>query len=462
MKKNPILLFCLTTLVVVGVSLGYYWGASGASNESDDIRNLRSENKRLEKEIEDHEKALANLQAMVESSNKAAQQANRRKSPTLETPVVVEEKKDERAKMTSEEVGLALRNAFLDSNPITRSVVFSQLLADLDSENLEAVLEVYEDIPMGFENMHEYQMLLYGWGKFDPSGAIEYCNKRATGIGAGFATAGVLHGWASSDPQAALAWVRAPENEGMSKIYNFGLVRGWASQDLTAATTYVTDLDEGGDRHELVKILTTEQLKQGFSPTRFWVESMEDENMKKSAFTNLTQQRSREHPEEVAQWLKEHAGKEYADASFGRLGDNWGQRDPVAAAKYFDELPAGEGKNEGMREVVEHWAKDDPEATGNWLNEKEPSADMDPIYATYARQVSEEDGAGAMQWAVSITEPKLQKRTITSVGQNWYRQDKDSVETWLPESGLPEETQEAIRKPPKKNWWQSLRPKKSN
>jgi len=470
MNKKPILLFCSTLIAVGGLSLGYFLGSSVDFDASFDDSKLYKELDQLRESIErlraENQNLAVKSTALVNKNKELEGKlaaSSKEKNGAVEEDLV-EKKKEERTKMTSEEVGLALRNAFLDSNPITRSVVFSNLLANLDSENLEAVLEVYEDIPLGFENMHEYQMLLYGWGKFDPEGAIGYCNQRATGIGAGFATAGVLHGWASSDPQAALEWVQAPENEGMSKIYNFGLVRGWASQDLPSATAYVTGLDEGGDRHELVKILTTEQLKQGFSPARFWVESMDDENMKKSAFTNLTQQRSREHPEEVAQWLKEHAGKEYADASFGRLGDNWGQRDPVAAAQYFDELPAGEGKTEGMREVVEHWAKEDPEATGNWLNEKEPSEDMDTIYATYARQVSEEDGQGAsaMQWAVSITEPKLQKRTVTAVGQNWYRQDKESVEAWLPESGLAEETRDAIRKPPKKSWWQSLRSQKPN
>ena len=186
----------------------------------------------------------------------------------------------------------------------------------------------------------------------------------------------------------------------------------------------------------------------------------DENNMKQSAFTNLTQQRSREHPAEVAEWLKEHAGKEYADGSFERLGDNWGQKDPVAAAKYFDELPAGEGKAEGMREVVEHWAKEDPVDAGNWLNEKEPSADLDPVYATFAREVSKENGEGAMEWAQTITEPKVKEKTIPSVGQNWYRQDKAKVEEWLPDSGLPEETQKAITDPPKQSWWQSLRPNK--
>jgi len=43
------------------------------------------------------------------------------------------------------------------------------------------------------------------------------------------------------------------------------------------------------------------------------------------------------------------------------------------------------------------------------------------------------------------------------VGQEWYRQDKESVEAWLPQSGLSEDLQKSIRNPPKKNWWQSLR-----
>jgi len=42
------------------------------------------------------------------------------------------------------------------------------------------------------------------------------------------------------------------------------------------------------------------------------------------------------------------------------------------------------------------------------------------------------------------------------VGQNWYRQDKETVDAWLPESDLPPETQKAIQSPPKQNWWQKL------
>ena len=45
---------------------------------------------------------------------------------------------------------------------------------------------------------------------------------------------------------------------------------------------------------------------------------------------------------------------------------------------------------------------------------------------------------------------------VTKVGQNWYRQDKESVEAWLPQSELPEDTRKAIQNPPTQNWWQRL------
>ena len=99
MNKKPILLFFSTSLIVVGIALGYYWGASDAPNESDDARSLRSENDRLKKQIakqaEDQKKALAKLNATAEASRKAAKHTDQGKSPNDEETVGVEKKKEE-------------------------------------------------------------------------------------------------------------------------------------------------------------------------------------------------------------------------------------------------------------------------------------------------------------------------------------------------------------------------------
>jgi hypothetical protein len=362
----------------------------------------------------------------------------------------------EQADGEKESIGDLLFRARGESSPIARLSAFAEALSDLNEENLEEVLEAYESMPFGFEHMQEYRMLLYAWGQFDGVGAIEYCNKRASGIGAGFATTGVLEGWASRDPDSAKAWIESPENAGLARLYNMGLVKGWASQDLQAASRYVEGLEKGEEVGRLVSVLSNEYYKQGFGPAAQWAEGLADEKMKEAAFANLSRQVSRDNPETVAEWLQDHVDQPYAVKSFENLGKRWSETEPESAMGYFEELPEGEARNEGVEGIMENWAKKDPQAAGEWLNEKEVGPELDPVLSTYARVVSSKNGAAAMNWAMAISEPELQTKTVTQVGQNWYRQDQETVDAWLPQSELPPETQKAIQSPPKQNWWQKL------
>jgi hypothetical protein len=359
---------------------------------------------------------------------------------------------DSKKKLTAREIMIGLQQAVDDPNPITRSSVFANLLANLNADNVESVLEVYENLPLGFENMHEYRLLLFAWGKFDAPAAIDYINSRDLGMRGRFVATGALEGWASHDPQAAIKWIKEQDDPRAASIYNFGVVRGWASHDVAGAADYVTTLDEGWEKGRMVGMLTSQFLKEGFPTARQWVENLEDDGVKASAFRNLSRQQSRENPTEVAAWLKEHAGKEYSSDSFDELGENWGRRDPTAAIEYFEALPDGEGRRQGMLEVVEAWTRKDSEAVGNWLNEKseseQPLPELDEAIGEYAREVSRENAAEAMQWAASIQDEELKDRTVTRVGQNWMRQDEEAAKAWLPSSGLTEEVQKAIITPP--------------
>ena len=49
--------------------------------------------------------------------------------------------------------------AQVDSNPITRTAAFAEVISQLDENNVDAVLEAFEDLSFGFEHMQEYRML---------------------------------------------------------------------------------------------------------------------------------------------------------------------------------------------------------------------------------------------------------------------------------------------------------------
>ncbi len=439
--------FWLFAYVMLGGALlfagGYYLGLSGAADtkiESPKIVSDRNK-KELKKELRQPEiKAVSDPSAskMVFDSN-----INESKNPL-----------EERRRGGIREI---LDQFVNQTNPVYKYGTLAEAMKQLNSDNLEETLEVFESIPFGFENMQEYRMLLYAWSQFDPYGAIDYCKSRASGMGAGFAVSGVLEGWAARNPEEAKSWVEDPLNRGMAKLYNFGLIKGWASTDLEGASEYVMRMEGGDEVQKLASILAEFYQKRGFGEVSRWAEEIENPKLKEAAFSKLSRTLARDQPGELSRWLEEHADKKYAGKAFENLGARWGETDPEAAIDYFTALPEGSNQVQGFKSVIGKWAKQDPLSAGNWLNKQPASPRLDSALANYASTVSRDDGASAMEWAVSITEEKLQQKTIRSVGQEWYRKDRNAVEAWLPQSGLSEDLQKSIRNPPKKNWWQSLR-----
>jgi hypothetical protein len=434
-------------LILVGAALfsfGYYMGLPKSSMDNKNIA---------------HE-AYTQKQG-GESQSKKSNSIPKSFERDRDVPLIdSQEEENDRSFVSKKSLEEILLSAQSETNPIKRSAAFARALETLNPDNISQALKAFESLPMGFENMQEYKMLLYTWSQFDPLAAIDYCKSRASGIGAGFAASGVLEGWATRDPYSAKAWVEDPENAGMAKLYNFGLVKGWATRDLEGATAYVMNLKGGDEVAKLVGILTDQHNREGgFGRASSWAEELPDPKLKEGAFMNLSRSFARDRPEEVAEWLETHANEKYSAKAFENLGKKWSETDPESSISYFSNLPDGKSQEVGIKSSISNWAKQDPLAAGEWLNERDSGPKLDSALAAYASTVSLKDGGAAMEWAISISDPKLQKSTIKKVGQEWYRQDKDSVEAWLPQSGLPESEQKSIRNPPKKSWWQSMHEK---
>ena len=286
-------------LLLVGAALflfGYYLGLPKSSIDNNEIA---SEELPPKPSVEPQSK---NIKPSTKSSD--------RDRDVQENEEDVEEEVKNLASPKS--IEQMLLSAQSETNPIKRSAAYARALENLNRDNIGQALKAFESLPMGFENMQEYKMLLYSWSQFDPLAAIDYCKTRASGIGAGFAASGVLEGWANRDPESARAWVEDPENAGMAKLYNFGLVKGWANRDLEGATAYVMNLKGGDEVSKLVGILADRHNREGgFGQASSWAEELPDPKLKEGAFMNLSRSFARDRPEEVAEWLETHANEKY-------------------------------------------------------------------------------------------------------------------------------------------------------
>ena len=68
-------------------------------------------------------------------------------------PLLIEEDVSVKKRLSPSDLRDRLFAAQVDSNPITRTAAFAEGLSELDENNVDAVLEAFEDLSFGFEHM---------------------------------------------------------------------------------------------------------------------------------------------------------------------------------------------------------------------------------------------------------------------------------------------------------------------
>ena len=374
-----------------------------------------------------------------------------RSKPTVSR--VVYNSGTERSDRFQGDIGQALMQAIDEPNLMKRLSVLAGLLGELNEDNLDEVLAAFEKIPVSFETMQEYRLLMYAWGQFDAPSAIQFMRKKAgSGPAIWFSASAAMSGWSAQDPQAAIDWANEQDDRRMMGSYNMGIVSGWVTKDVKAAAEYVTSLDRGRETGRMLSTVSTEMLKQGSQVAKAWAEGLGDEGFKEDAFRSLTRSMARQNVDDVADWLQKHVNQKYSDDSFDELAEQWSRQDPEASLNYFLSLPEGSSQKEGVIESVQTWVRDDVEAAGEWINKQDPGSSTDLAVFSYAREVARENPESAVEWAASIQDSDLKQKGLVEVGQRWFREDAEAAKAWLPNSGLPEEAIKAVENPPRHDW----------
>src|SRR5690606_29654394 len=81
-----------------------------------------------------------------------------------------------------------------------------------------------------------------------------------------------------------------------------------------------------------------------------------------------------------------------------------------------------------------------------WLNTLPPSPELDRAIASYTYRAAQEDPAGAMGWAESISNDRMRTRMMQQVARSWKIENPQSFEVYLDESEFTEDEKEALRR----------------
>jgi hypothetical protein len=262
--------------------------------------------------------------------------------------------------------------------------------------------------------------------------------------------------WAGSDPQAAAnaAEQWATQNPDVRDAVRVALVRGWFTADPAELAQYIYDIGMGFTRQRaLATYLRAVIQAQGIEAAVRWAESVSDDDAtyKMAVYRQMAAALPLFDHEAVLRWCDAHCEGPHGNNMRSIIARRWVRSDGAAALAWLsDTAPEGHDKNLAVRASFALWGQIDREAALAWMEPRtagEPEAWLQPIFPVYARLLSEDSPADAIEWAERIEGDEEREIALTEVVRAWRQIDEDAAEAWLLQSSLSEEAREKVRDP---------------
>lgn len=118
----------------------------------------------------------------------------------------------------------------------------------------------------------------------------------------------------------------------------------------------------------------------------------------------------------------------------------------IAAAKIGPETPAKakwlleslrSDDNRPIVEFADQWAHADYQGAAQWMNSLPPGKQRDAAISGFAPVAAKIDGATAVDWALTLTDPAQRSSSLDEVVRKWKEIDPEAATSYLTEKGLP-------------------------
>jgi hypothetical protein len=110
--------------------------------------------------------------------------------------------------------------------------------------------------------------------------------------------------------------------------------------------------------------------------------------------------------------------------------DRWATLDPLSLANFALRLPRDSNRSYAISAALAEWTNQDLPAASAWLNQLEPSAELDAgVAAVATRQpLVARRPETAVNWAESVFDPTLRSQTLTAIVREWAKADHPAAQ----------------------------------
>ncbi|RYD21090.1 MAG: hypothetical protein EOP88_12680 [Verrucomicrobiaceae bacterium] len=316
-----------------------------------------------------------------------------------------------------------------------RQRALMDLIDSLGPNEFAAMADQFRELDHLGDSRGEYDLLLRGWAKADPMGAMTYAAENPQRG----ARSTILQTWAGNDPGAAERW--ATENfdgEGANPFMP-AVIRGIAANDLAKASELAIAMPQSRERAEAVDAITRALFMQGPEAAMAYPATITGDDALKGGFVaTIADRMARKDPEKTAQWLASmDEGPIQARAARG-VAEALARTDAQNAASWVRKLKP-EAQAEAARGVIPIMSGSDIAGTARWVSGLAGTPNYDSVVEEFVWSCNTRAPEQSAAWIQGVSDPNQQRRLFHRMLGEWSQRDANAVRQWIAANPVPDD-----------------------
>jgi hypothetical protein len=240
-----------------------------------------------------------------------------------------------------------------------------------------------------------------------------------------------MRGWGQTNPEAALAW--ATSQDSMDPGQAMAAVFHGAARDREGAIRLTAEMSKRAPQraNDYGSYLIAALGRSGDFGAAADFAAKGAPEARVNWLSDAYSRWANKDPRAALDYATQLTDAEARQTAWHIAVSRWAYNDPAAAAEYALDLPNQNERKFALAEALPRWAAADPVKAASWINEFEPSPELDLGAATVAtRPEVIRQPELALSWAGNITDPALRGRVLASVVYGWAKVDPRAARTY--------------------------------
>ena len=328
-------------------------------------------------------------------------------------------------------VRLAEINSIAD--PLDRQSALMELINRLGPAEFAAVAEQYRNMDHFGNTRGEYEMILRGWAKADPLGALEYATNQPNSREQ---SSVILSAWAGNDAAAAERWALDHHEGDGPNPYLASVIRGIAAYDIAHASELAKSMPLSHERGDAMDAITHALFMQGAEAAMAWPATIQDPDMRGGYISMIADRLASKDPDKAAEWLASFPDAAAQNRGARRVAEALSREDVAQAAAWVKKLsPAAQA--EAARGVIIPMSSKDIPGTAKWVSTLSGIPNFDRVVEEYVWSCDYRSPEQSAAWIQGIANEEQRTRLYHRMLGEWAKRDAGAVKNWVASNNVP-------------------------